>query len=255
MNRRTDLELALDRYLADQGDRLPDRVLEDALTEIDHTGQRRRLVLPWRFTPMSATARLGLMAAAVIVAALGGIYLIGSRSSPSVTASPTPATPAPTVPATPTAPAGSTAPSGGPAMSQFESPLYGYQIEAPSAYQFIPATRQWPAGEALGPETDWTDRFRAGTTFVGIASQPIPAGTSSEQWLDTYIRTVESRECGAPASAWTDTTYRDVAGKTLSFDCGGSPGLEYAWTIGDRGWVLTGDPAVVQLMLPTLNIP
>jgi hypothetical protein len=44
-------------------------------------------------------------------------------------------------------------------------------------------------------------------------------------------------------------------GKTLSFDCGGSPGLEYAWTIGDRGWVLTGDPGVVQLMLPTLSIP
>jgi len=255
MNRRTDLELALDRYLADHGERLPDRVLEDALTEIDHTGQRRRLVLPWRFTPMSATARLGLMAAVVVVAALGGIYLIGSRSSPSVTASPAPATPSPTPPATPTAPAGSIAPSGGPAMSQFESPLYGYQIEAPSAYQFIPATRPWPAGEALGPEAEWTDRFRAGTTFVGIASQPIPAGTSSEQWLDAYIRTVESRECGAPASAWTDTTYRDVAGKTLSFDCGGSPGLEYAWTIGDRGWVLTGDPAVVQLMLPTLTIP
>jgi hypothetical protein len=27
MNRRTDLELALDRYLAEKGDRLPDRVL------------------------------------------------------------------------------------------------------------------------------------------------------------------------------------------------------------------------------------
>jgi hypothetical protein len=253
MNRRTDLELALDGYLADHGERLPDRVLEDALTEIDHTAQRRSPTLPWRFTPMSATLRLGLVAAAVIVAALGGIYLIGSRSSPNVAASPTPASPSPTAPSAP--PGASASGIGGPAMSQFESPLYGYSIQAPSAYQFIPAIQQWPAGEALGPETEWTDRYRAGTNFVGIASQPIPAGTSSEQWLEAYMQSVETRECGAPATQWTDLTYRGVPGKTLSFDCGGSPGLEYAWTIGDRGWVLTGDAAVAQLMLPTLNIP
>jgi hypothetical protein len=253
MNRRTDLELALDGYLADHGERLPDRVLEDALTEIDHTAQRRSPTLAWRFTPMSATLRLGLVAAALIVAALGGIYLIGSRPSPNVAASPTPASPSPT--AQSVSPGGSASGNGGPAMTQFESPLYGYTVQAPSAYQFIPATRPWPAGEALGPETEWTDRYRAGTNFVGIASQPIPAGTSSEQWLEAYMQTVEKRECGAPATQWTDLTYQGIAGKTLSFDCGGSPGLEYAWTIGDRGWVLTGDPAVAQLMLPALNIP
>ena len=255
MNRRTDLELALDGYLADHGERLPDRVLEDALTEIDHTAQRRSPTLPWRFTPMSAPLRLGLVAAALIVAALGGIYLIGSRSSTNVAASPTPATPSPTAPAPSGPPDASTSASGGPAMSQFESPLYRYSVEAPTAYQFVPATQQWPAGEALGPETEWTDRFRAGTNFVGIASQPFAAGTSSDQWLEAYIRSVETRECGAPATAWTDLAYRGIAGKTLSFDCGGTPGIEYAWTIGERGWVMTGDAAVAQLMLPTISIP
>ena len=79
MNTRTDLELALDEYLADRGDRLPDRVLEDALTEVDHTAQHRRPILAWRFPSMSTPLRLGLAAAAVIIAAAGGIYLFNAR--------------------------------------------------------------------------------------------------------------------------------------------------------------------------------
>lgn len=254
MNYRTDLELALDEYLGDRGDRLPDRVLGDALTEVDHTAQLRRPTLPWRFTSMSTPLRLGLVAAAVIVAALGGIYLINSRGTPNVAASPSPsATDVPS--ATPPASATPTPASSGPAMTEHESPLYGYTIEAPAAYQFIPATVEWPAGEALGPETEWTDRYRAGTAFVGIASQALPEGSTSDQWLDAYAQTVEARECGAPASDWTNITFRDIPGRTLSFDCGGSPGVEYAWTIGDRGWVMSGDATVTELMLETISIP
>jgi len=253
VNRRTDLELALDGYLADRGERLPDRVLEDALTEIDHTDQRRRIGLPWRFPLMTTPVRLGLVAAAVIIAALGGIYLLGSRGTPNVAASPSPS-PSPTAPATaPSSPATSQA--AGPAMTSFTSPQYGYTIQAPSAYQVVPATTAWPAGEALGPETEWTDRFRAGTNFVGIASQALPAGMSGAQWLASYAQTVERRECGGPASAWTDLTLHGVTGRTLAFDCGGTPGVEYAWTIGNRGWVITGDAAVAALMLPTMSIP
>jgi hypothetical protein len=250
VNRRTDLELALDRYLADQGERLPDRVLQDALTEIDHADQRRRISLPWRFPVMSTPIRLGLVAAAVIIAALGGIYLLGSRPSPNVAASPSSTAATPT-----TTPTASPSLGGGPAMTAFTSSQYGYTVQAPSAYQAIPATTAWPAGEALGPETEWTDRFRAGTNFVGIASQQLPANMSGAEWLDAYARTVENRECGGPASAWTEMTYQGNPGRTLSFDCGGNPGVDYAWTIGDRGWVLTGDAAIAALMLPTIQLP
>ncbi|HEX5014416.1 MAG TPA: hypothetical protein VFV72_09695 [Candidatus Limnocylindrales bacterium] len=252
MTRQTDLELALDRYLADRGDRLPDRVLEDALTEVDHTAQRRPS-FPWRFPSMSTPLRLGLVAVAVIVAAVGGMYLLGNRSNTNVAA-----TPSPTPTAQPsTAPSSQAPEASGPAMAQHESPIYGYTIGAPAAYQFIPATVEWPAGEDLGPETEWTDRFRAGTgtAFVGIASQPLPEGTTGDQWLDTYAATVETRECGGPVGDWTDVTFRDVPGRKLSFDCGGFAGVDYAWTLGDRGWVISGDAAVVEMMLPTLNIP
>jgi hypothetical protein len=254
MNRRTDLELALDRYLADQGERLPDRVLEDALTEIDHTDQRLRLALPWRSVVMTTQIRLGLVVAAVIIAAVGGIYLLGSRGSPNVAASPSP-TPSATQTAPSTSPSAAASQADGAAMTSFTSPHYGYSVEAPSAYQAIPATTDWPVGEALGPETEWTDRFRAGTNFVGIASQQLPADMSSAAWLDAYARSVENRECGGPANAWTEMTYRGISGRTLSFDCGGTAGVEYAWTIGSRGWVITGDSTVATLMLHALNIP
>ena len=255
MNLRTDLELALDDYLGDRGDRLPDRVLEGALMEIDHTAQHRRPTLPRRITSMSTPLRLGLVAAAAIIAAIGGIYILNSRGGTNVAAPPSAA---PTVQPSETssASAASAVPtSDGPAMTGHQSPLYGYTVEAPAAFQFIPATVEWPAGESLGPETEWTDRFRAGTTFVGIASQVVPEGTTSTAWLDAYAQSVESRECGAPADDWTNITVRDVPGRTLSFDCGGSPGIEYAWTIGDRGWVMSGDAAVTELMLPTITIP
>ena len=139
-------------------------------------------------------------------------------------------------------------------MARFESPQYGYSVEAPAGYQFIPATEAWPAGEALGPEAEWTDRFRAGTNFVGIASQPVPEGATEDEWLDAYIQTVEDRECGAPANQWTEMTIRDVPGRTLSFDCGGDAGREYAWVLGDRGWVITGEAAVAELVLQSLSI-
>jgi hypothetical protein len=204
---------------------------------------------------MSTPLRLGLVAAAVIIAAVGGIYLLNSKGGTNVAASPSPA-PTAQPPATPPASAAPSAPaSSGSAMAQYESPLYGYSVEAPASYQFIPATAEWPAGESLGPETEWTDRFRAGVFFVGIASQVLPEGTTGAAWLDAYAQSVEDRECSAPASDWTDFTFRDVPGRTVSFDCGGSPGIDYAWTIGDRGWVLSGDATVTDLMLETLSIP
>src|SRR5262245_55329488 len=176
---------------------------------------------------MSTPLRLGLVAAAVIIAAVGGIYLFAGRSNTNVAASPSPtatAVPSPT-------PAASSSPAASPAMAEFLSPLYNYHVQAPSAYQFVPATQLWPAGEALGPEAEWTDRFRAGTSFVGIASQQLPEGMSSDDWLAAYAESVENRECGGPASAWTDTTIDGAPGRKLMFDCGGDAGVDYAWVI------------------------
>jgi hypothetical protein len=240
-------------WLEEDPHRAPDQTLEVVLAAFPSLKQRGAWRAPWRFTMPTLSKALAVGVSALIIV-IGGAWLLGSRG-PSVGNS----TQSPTAEATETAPPppsqSQNAGSSGPEMTNHVSPRYGYAVDVPSAYQFVPATEDWPIGEPLGPETEWTDRFRAGTNFMGIASQPLPEGTSTDDWLDAYARSVESRECGAPASEWTEVTFRDIPGRTLSFDCGGAPGREYAWTIGDRGWVMTGEASVVEMALQTLRIP
>jgi hypothetical protein len=230
----------------------PDQALEIVLAAFPSIKQRRAWGMPWRLTMPSLTKAVAVGVAALAIV-IGGAWFLGSRG-PSV-GSPTLS---PGASSEATAPPGSTPPGtgqpSGPAMAEFVSPQYGYSVEVPAAYQFIPATETWPAGEAIGPETAWTDRFRAGTNFVGIASQVLPEGTTDDEWMDAYTQSVESRECGAPASQWTEMTFREIPGRTLLFDCGGAAGREYAWVLGNRGWVISGEAAVAELFLESLSV-
>ena len=38
------------------------------------------------------------------------------------------------------------------------------------------------------------------------------------------------------------------------FECGGSPGVELIWIAGDTGYVISGEPAVVELMAETFTV-
>ena len=205
---------------------------------------------------MSSTLRLGLAAAVVVAAALGSVYFPGSRSNSSVGG---PGTPAPTV-----APSPSAAPSESPAAVQttrpnwttFTSPLYGYTVDHPTAFQAAAATEEWPLGEIVGKEEPWVDKFFAAvgqTTFVGIASQQLPAGLAAEAALTAYQEQVTERLCAVPLDAWTDTTVLDAPASRAEFSCGDSPAVEYAWINGDRGWVISGNPDVVELMLESFE--
>ena len=234
-------------WLEEDPHRAPDQTLQVVLAAFPSLKQRRALRVPWRFT-MPTTAKALAVGVTALLIVIGGAWFLGTRQ-PNI-AAPSP-TPEPRGSASPP----STVPPSGPAMASVESPLYGYSVEAPAAYQFVPATEEWPAGEAVGPETEWTDRFRAATNFVGIASQPVPDRTSPDAWLDAYLRTVESRECGTPASTWTSTTIGTASGRTAAFDCGGDAVAEYAWVVDGRGWVVSGEAGVVELMMPTLSIP
>jgi hypothetical protein len=236
-------------WLEDDPHAAPQQALEVVLAAFPSIKQRRTWRAPWRFTMPTVTKALALGVTALIIV-FGSAWLLGPRQ-PSI------ATPSPSLSASPrasTEPLGSLQPSG-PAMTLFVSPQYGYSVEAPSAYQFIAATETWPAGEALGPETAWTDRFRAGTNFVGIASQPLPEGTTPDGWLDAYALSVETRECGASANDWTPATVGTDPARTVSFECGGDEAAEYAWVVDGRGWVVSGEAAVVELVVPTITLP
>ena len=234
----------------------PEQALDIVLASFPSIKQRRAVRVPWRTTSMSSTLRLGLAAAVVVAAALGSVYFLGSRSNSSVGG---PGTPAPTV-----APSPSAAPSESPAAVQttrpnwttFTSPLYGYTVDHPTAFQAAAATEEWPLGEIVGKEEPWVDKFFAAvgqTTFVGIASQQLPAGLAAEAALTAYQEQVTERLCAVPLDAWTDTTVLDAPASRAEFSCGDSPAVEYAWINGDRGWVISGNPDVVELMLESFE--
>jgi hypothetical protein len=74
----------------------PDRLLDEVLTEVSATRQRRSGWPAWRFSQMNPTLRIALAGAALAVAVLGGAYLLSQRNvaTPNPTASPVSSVPA-----------------------------------------------------------------------------------------------------------------------------------------------------------------
>ena len=198
---------------------------------------------------MTNTLRLGLAAAVVVAATLGGLYFLSSRTGPSVAA---PETSPPQ-----SAPPSAALPSAAANRTTFTSAQYGYSVEYPTPYAAVPATEPWTGSGQIGPEEPFVDRFFApnSTTFVGISALPRPEGTTDEAFEMQYMQHVSERGgCPIPMDAWSDATVRDTPAKRAEFECGGSQGVELIWVAGDTGYVISGDPAVVDLMAETITL-
>jgi hypothetical protein len=105
MNRPPDVELVLRSYLADTGDRAPDRVLEDVAARIARQPRRRT----WRLSRrpyMNTYAKLGIAAAAIVMVAVAGYSIL-----PRTGVGPGSPTAAPTAAPTPSATAAAVVPS------------------------------------------------------------------------------------------------------------------------------------------------
>jgi DNA-binding beta-propeller fold protein YncE len=109
MNERNGIEQRLDVFLADDADRLPDRVIDAALSDIQFTDQRRPWRAPRRTSAMFKLA--GAIAAALVVVAFGLAFTDLGR----------PATGAPTPAPSPSASQAAT-PTSAPAMTQRPQP-------------------------------------------------------------------------------------------------------------------------------------
>ncbi|HEU4918916.1 MAG TPA: hypothetical protein VFT20_04205 [Candidatus Limnocylindrales bacterium] len=105
MNRPAEIDRVLEVWLLDGPSRMPDRLFESVLDQVDRTSQRRLARLQLRFTDMTPTIRwLAAGAAAVLLAAVGfmtfgrdpGVGPGGPTASPSASGS---SSPAPGVPA------------------------------------------------------------------------------------------------------------------------------------------------------------
>ena len=243
-------------WLEDDPNTAPDQALDVVLAAFPSIKQRHAARVPWRYPDMTTPVRVGLTAAAVVVAAVGGIWALGPRFDTSVGNPAGPWESGPT-------PSGETRPTGSPVASEpgrpttttFKSQLYGYTVDHPVAFTATAATEPWQVGALIGNEQPWVDRFFGQTgAFVGIATQALPAGTTADAWMADYAEALVGRACTGPVSAWTDTTVNGAAGRRLEFECEGFDGLEVVWVDADRGWVITGDPVIVELMLETFRV-
>jgi hypothetical protein len=195
MTTRSEIELALDRYLAEGGEQVPDRVIDAALDQIDQLPQRRALRVPWRFHDMATILKPALAGAAVIaVLAVGGTYL-GRGEAPGIGAGGT-QTPSSTASVTATA-----LPTASPTVDLTDatdwvtvtSEQYGYEIGHPPGWTSEPATRDWSLEL---DRTNWfgddvADRFwgydanRLNILLTAFAVD-VPVGMSRDEWIAAY---------------------------------------------------------------------
>jgi hypothetical protein len=232
-------------WLEEDESTAPEQTLEIVLASFPSIKQRRAVRVPWRNRDMTSTLRLGLAAAVVVAATLGGLYFLSSRTGPSVAAPET------------SPPAQSAPPSAAANRTTFTSTQYGYSVEYPTPYAAVPATEAWTGDGQIGPEEPWADRFFApnSTTFVLIAALPRPEGATDDEFEMDYMQHVAGRApCAVPLDAWTDATVGDAQAQRAEFECRGSQGVELIWVAGDTGYVISGEPAVVELMAETITV-
>jgi hypothetical protein len=254
-----DLERTLDTFFASGTDEVANRVIDAALEAIEHTPQQRVPLLAWRPPSMSTPFKVASAAIAVVLVAIVGAFVlgrglsgtVGTKPLPSSSSASSPAASPSTIAATPTS---STSPSA-PTTSRFTSPIYGYTIELPAIFQPTPATTKWTTSEVILSDATWVDRFFAGPSgaFVGIASQPLPSGTTAAAWMDAYADRAVGRTCGIARDAWTDTTVSGAPGRRAEFPCDVFTGVEIVWVIDGQARAISGDPAVVAGILETIR--
>jgi len=209
MTSRSDVERVLDRYLAEGAEQVPDRVVDDALRQIDHIPQRRALPVPWRFHEMPSFLKPALAGAAVIAAlVVGGMFL--NRGPTENAGGPPVATPSPSA----SAPAAVTA-SPSPSLSltdtsnwkPFTSERYGYEIAHPPSWSAEPATRDWSLEDDLRNWAGYSvaDRFlgsAAGlSTLVTAFAANVPSDMSADEWIAAYSEGLEM-DGGGPCPAY-----------------------------------------------------
>ena len=237
-------------WLEEDDSTAPEQALDIVVASFPSIKQRRAVRVPWRTTSMSSTLRLGLAAAVVVAAAIGGIYFLGSRSNSSVAGRETPSPSAST----------SEAPDNGAGanLSTFTSSQYGYSIEYPTPYSPVPATEAWTGADQLGPEAPFADRFFApnNATFVLVTAVPKPGNVTDEAFAADYQQQVAARApCAVPLDAWQGTTVAGVPAQRAEFECGGSQGVELIWIVDGTGYAISGEPAVVvDLMAETFTL-
>jgi len=257
MTTNSDFNQRASAFLADGPTELADRVLDAALREVYLTRQARRSFLaPRRFFDMSALGRVAAAAIVAVVAVASAYSMLGSRLGPSSTSSP----------AVQRSPSQTPSPGTSIAMVTFISPEYGYEVSIPATWNPRLATTPWPGGDGIESRDEpYLDLFRLeGSPIDAAASvkaKALPAGTTASAWLAEVerIRAVGG-QCFGSATPWTDATVAGFPARRFGFRCNGSPDGksnydEYTFLAGGMGYVIHGEPSMVQVLVRSFRAP
>jgi hypothetical protein len=225
MNRQRDIERVLETWLVDGPSSMPDRLFDAVFDQVERVPQRRLARLRMRLTEMNPRIRIYTLAAAGLVVALVGLYLIGRGPSNDVGASPTPAL-------SPTASPGSVLPAALRATWMGDpSGLAGLDVDAGVAMSFTDTTfhieqaaddvqRLRSAVTALG-----ANRFELATEGRDVTDCP-EGGRGTYVWSlspsgETLTLTSEGDDCATRLAAVPGTYWR-MDCPTAEDDCLGS---------------------------------
>jgi hypothetical protein len=211
MTSRSEIERTLDRYLAEGAEQVPDRVIDDALDEIDHTSQRRVMGAPWRFQAMPSFLKPALAGAAVIAVVVVGGVLLTRGPTDNLGGQPS-ATPSPSVSTSVDAPSPTPALTDTRNWVSFTSERYGYAIGHPPSWTPTAAVRDWEfetdQPDHLTAAADhFIDRGAAYQILVTAFATDVATGMSEDEWIADFYE-------GDPASCSLENKER----KAVSVD-------------------------------------
>lgn len=185
MTHDRDIERILSHWLGDGPTEVPDRVMDDVAGRIERQPQRPAWRVNWRNPTMTTSLRTVAAVAAVVIFAVGAIYLIGPGSGPGVGGGPDrTASPSPTVSPTP-------APS----------------LKAISSSTFQPALH-------LEAPADWS--ITDGNRTFNLDAPAAFSGSSIGVMTAPFVR-FDDRDCQNRAPAGVGTSVAEVVA-TLSGD-------------------------------------
>lgn len=189
MTANQDLQRRLSDFYADEPpSRAPDWVLQAAVTTIESTPQRRGLLAPWRFNPMSMYAKLGAATVAVVAVAAIAVWQLAPAPTDPGTSPGTPS-PGPTATRQPTVAPPSEPGAYVPAVltETFTSDVHGITVSYPAGWTARAATEPWTTGgEPVFNDSAGDHLYdpRLGDSMIlTLASQPL-GDTSFDAWAD-----------------------------------------------------------------------
>ena len=214
MTTRRDIEPLLERYFEEGPQVLPDRVLEAALTEIDHTTQRPGWRRPWRFLHMPTFQKFAIAGVAILALALVGGSFINRPTDDVV------ATPGPSGPLVGPTPVRFTLESaGGDVDVRFDLPEGWYTFEESNVSAFRPEQDDilWPL---IGVDVLLVDDVYADTCDGWAYAEPRLGGGVDD--LIDWLRTDSGLDVGEPRSV----SVAGYDGVEIEVDSAHPPGCE-----------------------------